>query len=56
MNENQIEVNLKKIQVLHNKNISRVRQKFTGKVLVHWKEGEPMKEEETNFSEIKTDI
>lgn len=36
---------LEKVTFLNNKNIDLVYRKFTGKVIIHWKDGEPMLEE-----------
>jgi hypothetical protein len=43
---------LEKIEYLNNKNIKYVETKFTGQIVVHWKEGEPMIEEEHKKRQI----
>ena len=44
---------LEKVLYLNGRDISRVHKKFTGKVLIHWKDGDPRVEEETPIKEIK---
>lgn len=46
---------LEKVEYLNNKNIDLVHRKFTGKVIIHWKDGEPMQEEVINSKKIKLD-
>lgn len=44
---------LEKVTFLNNKNIDLVYKKFTGKVIIHWKDGEPMEEEVISKKKIK---
>jgi hypothetical protein len=46
------EEKLEKIQYLNNSNLSRFEKKFTGSHTTHWKEGEPLKEEENRKKNI----
>ena len=42
-----------KLLVIQERNVQRVKRNFTGKIILHWKDGE-LKKEEVNFSrEIK---
>ena len=45
-------VKLEKVQYVNNKNLDLVHKRFTGKLTIHWKEGEPMKEELYDFRHI----
>lgn len=46
---------LEKVQYINNKNIDLVHKRFTGKRTIHWKDGEPMREEELRAKNIKLD-
>jgi len=46
---------LEKVEYINNKNIDLVHRNFTGKRTVHWKDGEPMEEEENRKSKIRLD-
>ena len=37
--------NLERVQIINLHNAERAKQRFTGKVTVDWKEGEPINEE-----------
>lgn len=50
-----IEENLEKVQYLNNKNLDKAHRKWTGQMIIHWKDGEPMIEEELTKKPIKLD-
>lgn len=33
---------LEKIEYLNNRNLEMVRKEYTGQIIVHWRDGEPM--------------
>lgn len=43
---------LEKVQYINNKNIDLVHKRFTGKLTIHWQNGEPKKEEYYKFKHI----
>lgn len=44
---------LEKVEYVNNKNIDLVHKSFTGKKTIHWKDGEPMIEEENSQKKIR---
>lgn len=46
---------MEKVEYINNKNIDLVHKRFTGKRTIHWREGEPMIEEENRKKDIKLD-
>ena len=44
---------LEKVEYLNNKNIKYVEIGFTGRITIHWKDGEPMSEEEFRTKHIR---
>lgn len=40
MNEPRYDIKMEKVQELAHQNIERVKRKFTGKIILHWYEGE----------------
>jgi hypothetical protein len=46
---------IEKVEYINNKNIDLVHKRFTGSYMVHWKDGEPMVEEENRKKDIKLD-
>ena len=53
MKKDKIDENLEKVEYLNNENIDLVHKKWTGRKTVHWKEGEPMEEEDYTKKKIK---